>query len=138
MRRIFLAGLAAVLTAPLPSRAQPTEAQREIERALIERDRQAAEFARPEVRDMPRPGPTEPLRPDERVMRSREREAYELGLPPKAPAKQPSVEKPLPLPGGPGHAVEPVPVQRPRSERGVEREKGRVRDVPGVDLEERP
>lgn len=138
MRRILLAGLAAVMAAPLPTRAQPSEAQREIERALIERDRQAAEFSRPEVRDMPRPGPAEPLRPDERVMRSREREAYELGLPPKPPAKPPAAEKPLPLPGGPGHAVEPVPIQRPRSERGVEREEGRVRDVPGVDLEERP
>jgi hypothetical protein len=138
MRPIFLAGLAAVVAAPLLCRAQPSEAQRQIERALIERDRQAEEFARPEVRNMPQPSPAEPLRPDERVLRQREREAYELGLPPKPPVKAPLAEKPLALPGGPGHAVNPVPVPRPRSERRVERGKACVRDVPGIDLEKRP
>ena len=138
MRRIFLACLAAAAAPAASSLGETSEAERQIERALIERDRQAAEFARPELRDMPRPSPAEPLRPDERVMRSREREAYELALPPKPAAQPPPAEKPLPLPGGPRHAVDPVPVQGARGERGVEREERSMRDVPGVDLEKRP
>ncbi len=100
-----------------PSLADPTEAERQTQRALIERDRQAAEFSRPELRDMPRRSEAEPLRPDERVLRSGERDAYLL---PQAPAaRAPAVpEPPLPLPSsipwGPGHAVDPVPVQGPR------------------------
>ena len=95
-----------------PSVADPAAGERETQRALIERDRQAAEFSRPELREMPQRSNAEPLRPDERVLRSRERDAHLL---PRSPAAQsaPAAEPPLPLPGGPGHAVEPVPVQGP-------------------------
>jgi len=93
--------------------ADPLEAERQAQRALIERDRQAAQFARPELRNMPQKSDAEPLRPDERVLRSRERDAYLLNQPP-APQAPPPVEAPLPLPGGPGHGVDPVPVQGPR------------------------
>ena len=132
MRGFLLACLFAV---PALGHADPSEVDRQVQRALIERDRQAAEFSRPELRDMPQPGPAEPLRPDERVMRAREREAYH---PPAPPAPPPPSPKPLPLPGGPRHAVDPVPAQRARSEAGVQRSQGGVRDVPPVDLEKRP
>ena len=94
-----------------PSLADPAQAERQTQRALIERDRQAAEFSHPELRDMPRRGDAEPLRPDERVLRSRERDAYLLQPAPQAPV---AAEPPLPLPGGAGHGVDPVPVQGPR------------------------
>jgi hypothetical protein len=101
---LFLAGHAA---------ADPVEAERQVQRALIERDRQAAEFSRPELRNMPRKSDAEPLRLDERVLRSRERDAYLLNQPPAPQAPAP-VEAPLPLPGGPGHGVDPIPVPGPR------------------------
>jgi hypothetical protein len=93
--------------------ADPLEAERQVERALIERDRQAAEFSRPELRNLPRKSDAEPLRSDERVLRSRERDAYLLSQPP-APQAPPPVEAPLPLPGGAGHGVDPIPVPGPR------------------------
>jgi hypothetical protein len=104
-----------------PCGAERTEADRQTERALIERDRQAAEFSRPELRDMPRRSDAEPLRPDERALRAREREAWLLQHRPAPPAPLPD-EPPLPLPssipsslpGRPGHGVDPVPVQGPR------------------------
>lgn len=104
-----------------PCAAQPTEAERQAERALMERDRQAAEFSRPELRDMPRRSDAEPLRPDERALRSRERDAWLLQHAPAPPAPPPA-EPPLPLPssipssvpGRAGHGVDPVPVQGPR------------------------
>jgi hypothetical protein len=135
MRRRFFA---CFLAAPALCHADPTEVERQVQRALIERDRQAAEFSRPELRDLPQPSPAAPLRPDERTMRAREREAYQLNPPPKAPAPAAPSAKPLPLPGGPGHAVDPVPVQGPRSEAGVQRDESGMRDVPRVDLEKRP
>lgn len=135
MRRALLACVAA-LAALRPAHAGETE--RQMQRALIDRDRQAAEFADPRLRDMPQPSPAAPLRPDERALRAREREAYRLGLPPKPPAAPAPSTKPLPLPGGPGHAVDPVPVERGRSKSGVEGEEGGVRDVPRIHLEERP
>ena len=135
MRRVLLACIAATATL---GHADPGETERQVQRALIDRDRQAAEFADPRLRDMPPPSPAAPMRRDERALRAREREAYRLGLPPTPPASASPSSKPLPLPGGPGHAVDSVPVQGARSETGVEREKGRVRDVPRVDLEERP
>jgi len=100
-----------------PCRADPAEAERQTQRALIERDRQAAEFSRPELRDMPRRSDAEPLRPDERVLRVREREAYLLpSAPGAAPTAHPATaaQRPLPLPGRPGHAADPVPVQGTR------------------------
>lgn len=114
MRRILLACLAA---APALGHADPAEVDRQVQRALIERDRQAAEFSRPELRDMPQPSAAEPLRADERVMRAREREAYHPAPPPAPPAPN---GKPLPLPGGPGHAVDPVPVQGTSGQAGVD------------------
>jgi hypothetical protein len=100
-----------------PSGAEPSEAERQTERALIERDRQAAEFSRPELRGIPRPSDAEPLRPDERALRSRERDAWLLQHAPASPAPAPA-EPPLPLPSSiPGrarHGVDPVPVQGPR------------------------
>ncbi len=113
MRRGFLPNLAAVLLAGHAA-ADPLEAERQGQRALIERDRQAAEFSRPELRNLPQESDAEPLRPDERVRRSREREAYLLSQPP-APQAPPRAEAPLPLPGGPGHGVDPIPVPGPRS-----------------------
>jgi hypothetical protein len=109
--KVPLACLLAAFIAP--GIAHPAEGERQTQRALMERDRQAAEFSRPELRDMPRRGDAEPLRPDERVLRSREREAYLLQHVPAPQAPRPA-EAPLPLPGGRGHAVDPVPVQRPR------------------------
>jgi hypothetical protein len=93
--------------------ADPAEAERQVQRALIERDRQAADFSRPELRNLPRKSDAEPLRPDERVLRSREREAYLLSQPPAAQAPPPAAA-PLPLPGGAGHGVDPIPVPGPR------------------------
>ena len=98
--------------------ADPGEARLQTQRALMDRDRQAAEFSRPELRDMPRRGDAEPLRPDERVLRAREREAWLLG---SSPAPQPAAQSrpplplPLSIPRGPGQAVDPIPVQGSRS-----------------------
>lgn len=79
-----------------------------VQRALIERDRQSAEFAHPELRtlhneqDLAHP----PKRPDKRALQQRERDAYVLREP-AAPAPAPDYA-PLPLPGGPQHGVELV------------------------------
>ena len=101
-----LAAWAAAL-APFAALAQEDPA---IQRALIERDRQSAEFARPELRDfhLRRDQQHARARPDERQAEARDRDA------------QPVIEKPLPapdysplpLPGGPAHGVDPVTVQR--------------------------
>jgi hypothetical protein len=83
--------------------------QADIDRALIQRDRQSAEFSRPELRALHlrqdlRQGP---FRPDERVLQALEREVY------AAEEKAPSVTiyRALPLPGGPRPLVDPIPVQ---------------------------
>lgn len=83
----------------------------------MESDRQAAEFSRPRLRDMPRRGDAEPLRPDERVLRAREREAWLLeSSPASQPAaqSQPPLPLPLSIPRSPGQAVDPIPVQGSR------------------------
>ena len=98
----------ALLLFSLPALAQ----QSEIDRALIQRDRQSAEFARPELRDLHQRQDMNagPLRPDERAMQSRERDAYPAV--PAAPPVEPSpFAKPLPLPGGTRPLVDPIPVQ---------------------------
>jgi hypothetical protein len=98
-------GVLLVTLAPLAASAQ----QAEIQRALIERDRQSAEFSRPELRDLHsrRDQQHLPVRPDERILESREREA--LPVPEKT---RPAPDyRPLPLPGGPRHGVDPIPVQ---------------------------
>lgn len=97
----------AALAALLPLAAASQEA--EIQRALIQRDRQSAEFARPELRELHLRQEQEhrPLRPDERIHQARERDAFTL---PERPAPAPDY-RPLPLPGGPRHGVDPIPVQ---------------------------
>ena len=94
-----------LLLVPLAASAQQTEA----ERAVIERDRQSAEFSNPALRDLHsrRDQQHLPARPDERVLESREREAF----PSPDPAPRLQNYPPLPLPGGPRHGVEPIPVQ---------------------------
>lgn len=101
-----LALLGALL--PVCAMAQnPHQAQ--IDRALIQRDRQSAEFSRPELRDLHTQQDTQnrPARSDERALQFRERDAY-----PRA-QQNPSLESrgPLPLPGGPRHGVDPIPLQ---------------------------
>ncbi len=98
----------------------------EIQRALIQRDQQSAEFAAG-VRGGDRASlealharqrlevTTQSLHPDPAVARQlepyqRQRMADERTLvlpPPVVQSKAP--EKPLPLPGGPGHVVDPIP-----------------------------
>jgi hypothetical protein len=82
-----------------------------IQRELIQRDRQSAEFAHPALRgpDMAREQAHLPLRPDERQAQARERDA-EVYREWQAPAATPD-SRPLPLPGGAGHGVDPIPVQ---------------------------
>lgn len=80
-----------------------------VERALIERDRQSAEFSRPELRDFHLRQDTQnpPMRMDERTLQARERDAY-----PPARVEVPSADyRPLPLPGGVRHGLDPIPVQ---------------------------
>ena len=93
----------------------------EIQRALIERDQRTAEFAAGV-----RGGPIDrraleilherqlfdvrPLTPYHADRMRREREAFVLRLPPPA-SNELSVSKPLPLPGGPKHGVQPIPSQ---------------------------
>ena len=80
-----------------------------IDRAVIERDRQSAEFSRPELRDFHLRQDTQnrPLRMDERTLQARERDAY-----PRPPAEVIAPDyRPLPLPGGVRHGVDPIPVQ---------------------------
>lgn len=112
MRRVFPGLFLALAWAP--GLADPTLVERETQRALMARDRQAAEFSRPELRAMPEPSDAAPLRPDERVLRQRNREAFLLRFPPP-PAPPPSADPPLPLPGGPGRGVDPVAVPGARS-----------------------
>ena len=98
----------------------------EIQRALIQRDQQSAEFAagvrggdraslealharqRLEVTTQslhPDPAVARPLEPYQRQKMADERA---LVLPPPVVQVKPA-EKPLPLPGGPGHVVDPIP-----------------------------
>ena len=82
-----------------------------IQRELIQRDRQSAEFSHPALRgpDAARDQAHLPVRPDEREAQRRERDAevYSERQPPAPTPESP----PLPLPGGPGHGVDPIPVQ---------------------------
>jgi hypothetical protein len=100
----------------------------EIQRALIQRDQQSAEFAAG-VRGGDRAAmealherqrlavTTQPLHPDPAVARQlepyqRQKMADErmLVLPPPV-VQVKAAEKPLPLPGGPRHGVDPIPAQ---------------------------
>ncbi len=98
----------------------------EIQRALIQRDQQSAEFAAG-VRGADRAAlealhsrqrldvTTQPLHPDPAVARQlepyqRQKMANERALVLSPPVIQVRpAEKPLPLPGGPGHVVDPIP-----------------------------
>ena len=101
----------------LPGRANPDQ---EINRALIERDQRTAEFAAGvngnvdrralEILHQRQLFEARPLEPRHREQMAREREGFLLRLPP--PTKRDSFEKPLPLPGGPKHGVEPIPADR--------------------------
>jgi hypothetical protein len=104
MRLAFLA----FILLPLLATAQ----EREIQQALIQRDRQSAEFARPQLRELHLRQDMQqgPLRPDERVMQAREREGFSSQTSPSR--DESSVYfRPLPLPGGPRPLVDPIPVQ---------------------------
>jgi hypothetical protein len=94
-----------IALAPLAASAQQTE----VERSVIERDRQSAEFSRPELRNFhsQRDQQHLPARPDERSLEGRERDAQPA--PPERPAPAPDY-RPLPLPGGPRPGVEPITV----------------------------
>lgn len=100
----------------------------EIQRAVIQRDQQSAEFAAG-VRGSPDLGrlqqlhasqlrdASQPIHPDPEIARSlmpyqRERMAQDRDflLPPPVVRARPA-DKALPLPGGPGHGVDPIPVQ---------------------------
>jgi hypothetical protein len=98
--------LLVALFVPLAALAQ----QAEVQRALIERDRQSAEFSRPELRNFhaQRDQQHLPARPDERAAEARERDARPAVS--EKPAPGPDY-RPLPLPGGPRHGVDPIPVQ---------------------------
>jgi len=111
-------GVLALLAIPFSGMAN----EQEIQRALIQRDQQSAEFAagveRPALQRLhdlqmreagrplhPDPGIARQLRPYERERMARERQDFLLRLP---PPRVRDADKPLPLPGGPRHGVEPV------------------------------
>jgi len=98
---------AVLMLAPLAASAQ----QQEIQRMLIERDRQSAEFSRPELRDLHQRQDRSAVAPrlDQRGAQARERDAELLRSAPR-PAPHPDAG-PLPLPGGPQHGIDPIPVQ---------------------------
>ena len=97
-----------VIATPLTALAQQPDP---VQRAVIERDRQSAEFARPELRalHLRRDMQHLPARADERAVEERERNAQPPVV--EQPASTPDYT-PLPLPGGPRHGVDPIPVQR--------------------------
>jgi hypothetical protein len=101
----------------------------QIQRALVQRDQQSAEFAASvrgadraslealHARQLTETG-TPPLHPDPAVARQmqpyqRQKMSDEraLVLPPPVIQSVKAPEKPLPLPGGPGHVVDPIPAQ---------------------------
>jgi hypothetical protein len=113
--------LVLLLAFALPAVAQ----EQEVQRALIERDHQSAEFAA-RLRGAPleeiqrlenlsarqlqeiRPDSPKALRPYERQKAARETEAFVLRLPPPVVRTQ-ETEKPLPLPAQMPPAVDVVP-----------------------------
>ena len=122
--KLFLGVMLAL--AALPAAAQ----EQEIQRALIQRDQQSAEFAARvrgvdlqnlhaiQLRDAGRPLHPDPeiarqLQPYERQKLADERE---LRLPPPVVITKSGSDpdlRPLPLPGGPRHGVDPIPAQGP-------------------------
>jgi hypothetical protein len=109
-----------LLLALLPLTCLANPHAQEIQRALIERDRQSADFARG-VASQPLPADAgRPLHPDPVIARElrpyermRDAEAREIRFAPPVVLRKKSAAdadaKPLPLPGGPRHGVEPIP-----------------------------
>ena len=97
---------ALVVLAPLVAQADDP-----VERAVIERDRQSAEFANPELRNFDRQRDAQrlPPRPDQRDVERRARDAEALQGAPPVVAPAPDY-RPLPLPGGPSNGVDPITV----------------------------
>jgi hypothetical protein len=97
--------------------------EQEIQKALVQRDQQSAEFAaRVRGEDTSRLErlharqlieiASEPLQPELRpYQRQKMADERALVLPPPVTMVKLS-EKPLPLPGGPKHGVDPIPAQR--------------------------
>jgi hypothetical protein len=118
---VRLAAGCAAATLALACAAQ--DSSKEIQRALIQRDQQSAEFAAG-VRGADRAAlenlharqrleiTTEPLpRQLEPYQRQKMAEERALVLPPPAILETKKAEKPLPLPRGPEHGVDPIPAQ---------------------------
>ena len=103
---------------PLACPAEPQPHAQEIQRAVMQHDQRSAEFARG-VTAQPLPASAGiPLHPDPviaRELRPYERmkaaesntQHHELRLPPPVVLRK--AERPLPLPGGPRHGVDPIP-----------------------------
>ena len=95
--------------------------QQDIQRALIQRDQQSAEFARKgleslhvrQLQEASQPLPAH-LLPYQREKMKQESDQAKIGTDPISRPEKGSVPnfpdyRPLPLPGGPRHGVEPVP-----------------------------
>lgn len=111
----LVVGLAlGVAASSLP--AQDAHVQREIQRALIQRDQQSAEFANRRLEslharqllELAQPTMPANLLPYQRQKMADERT---LVLPPPVVLARPEEKPPLPLPGGPRHGVDPIPAQ---------------------------
>jgi len=120
----LVAGLAALA---ICAGVAADDQMRQVQRALIQRDQQSAEFAAQvrgqdvgrlqqlhatQLRDTLQPLHVDPgidrsLVPYQREQMARERE---LVFPPPVVQAKPT-DAPLPLPGGPRHGVDPIPVQ---------------------------
>ena len=100
--------LAAALVALAPVMAHADDP---VQRAVIERDRQAAEFANPDLRNFSQQRDAQhlPPRPDQRDLERRARDAEVLQAAPPAALPAPDY-RPLPLPGGPSNGVDPITV----------------------------
>ncbi len=94
--------------------------EREVQRALIQRDQQSAEFAARlqghslealHQRQLLELGSARPPLSYQRSRMARERDASVLRFSPPVQKSGPGFRAPLPLPGGPAHAVDPIPVQ---------------------------
>ena len=119
MKPVMLA--AAIFLCPLACAAQQLH-QQEIQRALIQLDQRGADFARgtvpppldPHVGRPLHPDPeiAQQLRPYERLKAAEANQPRVLRLPP--PAALRTIDKPLPLPGGPPGALDPNPITSPR------------------------
>jgi hypothetical protein len=110
--------LALLLLAAVPLVAAQdanTIVQQEIQRALIQRDQQSAEFSNRgleslharQLQELAAPSVPPHLMPYQRQRMADERV---LALPPPVVQVRPD-EKPLPLPGGQRHGVDPIPAQ---------------------------